>query len=151
MYIISYFLVCFKGYGNVSVRNVAITPNGTFDEACGYAEAVDMGPPAIGEFTVYFPYGGSGDYWILDTDYENFASIYSCMDDTIWGKIEQAWILVRDPANVTSEVMMKAFNAYTSQNLTVTDFLEVSHENCTYENPTGALPCTGGNWGPPPQ
>ena len=136
-------MVCFKGYGNVSVRNVAITPNGTFDEICGYAEAEAAD---LGEYIVHFPYSG-GYYWILDTDYDNFASVYTCDDDMYWGKIEQAWILVRDPANVTSEIMIQALNAYTSQNLTTTDFLPVYHEDCTYEDPNGAAPCTAGNWG----
>merc|ERR1712037_767896 len=60
--------------------------------------------------------------------------------------IELAWILVRDPTNVTDDVMAQAFAAYTDQGLDTVGFMPVSQENCTYENPTGAAECTGGNW-----
>ena len=47
---------------------------------------------APGDLIVYF-YGNPGDYWILDTDYESFSSVYSCNDDT---RIEHASILTRE-------------------------------------------------------
>ena len=134
-------------YGQVSVRNVAVNPAGSFDEICGYAEVPD--PSFPGELKVHFPYSPAGDYWLLDTDYENFASVYACTD--IFGllKIEFAWVLVRDPTNVTSEVMNNALDAFKNQNLSTDAFLPVSHPHpgCTYEDPSGAEPCTGGDWG----
>ena len=91
-----------------------------------------------------------GDYLILDTDYINFASIYTCesFEIPVLGMvtIELAWILVRDPTNVTDDVMAQAFAAYTDQGLDTVGFMPVSQENCTYENPTGAAECTSGNW-----
>ena len=90
-----------------------------------------------------------GDYLILDTDYI-FASVYSCASFEIPGlgmvTNEQAWILVRDPTNVTDDIMNQALAAYTDQGLDTMGFMPVSQENCTYENPTGAAECTGGNW-----
>merc|ERR1712142_647697 len=40
-------------YGKVSVRNVAVTPAGAFDEICGYADVPNPSYP--GELLVHFP------------------------------------------------------------------------------------------------
>ena len=86
------------------------------------------------------------DYLILDTDYINFASVYSCTSFEFLGSgmvtNEQAWVLVRDPTNVTNDIMTQALAAYTDQGLDTMGFMPVSQENCTYENPTGAAECT---------
>merc|ERR1711973_450836 len=113
-------------YGKVSVRNVDFNP---------------------AELLVHFPFAPASDYWILETDYDNFASVYTCVDFFGIIKAEFAWVLVRDPNNVTYEIMNQALNAYKSQGLSTEAFLPVSHEGCTYENPSGADPCTGGGWG----
>ena len=143
-------MFCFLAAENdtTSVRNVAITPDGLFDEICGYAT---QPIPGVGELIVMFPPPAPpGEYLILDTDYINFASVYSCSSFEIPGlgmvTNEQAWILVRDPTNVTDDIMAQAFAAYTDQGLDTMGFMPVSQENCTYENPTGAAECTGGNW-----
>ena len=143
-------MFCFTATENdtTSVRNVAITPEGLFDEICGYAT---QPIPGAGEFIVMFPPPAPpGDYLILDTDYINFASVYSCASFEIpvlgMVTIEQTWILVRDPTNVTDDIMAQAFAAYTDQGLDTVGFMPVSQENCNYENPTGAAECTGGNW-----
>merc|ERR1719220_345430 len=87
----------------------------------------------------------AADYWVLDTDYDNFASVYACVDVLGIIHIEFAWVLVRDPQNVTYELMEQALNAYKTQGLSVDNFLPVSHENCgDYENPSGAEVCSGG-------
>jgi len=132
-------------YGKISVRNVAINPAGSFDEICGYAEVPNPAYP--GELLVHFPFSPPGDYWLLDTDYENFASVYACTDVLGLLKIEFAWILVRDPYAVSFDTMNSALSAFKAQNLTTANFLPVSNEGCTFENPSGGDPCTGGNWG----
>ena len=44
------------------------------------------------------PLGLGWPYWILDTDYENYASVYSCATFGIAGlKYEYAWLFTRDP------------------------------------------------------
>merc|ERR1712213_48082 len=135
-----------KDDGTVGVLNRAIKPDGeTYTEICGYADVPDPSKP--GELLVHFPFSPAGDYWLLDTDYENFASVYACTDVLGIIKIEFAWILVRDPNNVSYEVMNQALDAYKSQNLNTENFLPVSQQGCTYENPSGADPCTGGGWG----
>jgi len=137
----------------VTVRNVGFLPDGSFDEICGYAT---QPIPDVGQLFVNFPMKPPGEYLILDTDYINFASVYNCASFTIPGvgmvTSEMAWILVRDPTNVTDATMTQALAAFTDQGLDTDGFMPLSQENCTYENPTGAAECTGGNWngnGPP--
>ena len=44
------------------------------------------------------PLGLGWPYWILDTDYESYASVYSCASFGITGlKYEYAWLFTRDP------------------------------------------------------
>merc|ERR1712086_1032133 len=65
-------------YGKISVRNVALDPSGDWAEICGFAEVPNPSYP--GELLVHFPFSPPGDYWLLDTDYDNFASVYACTD-----------------------------------------------------------------------
>ena len=44
------------------------------------------------------PFGLGWPYWILDTDYESYASVYSCASFGLTGlKYEYAWLFTRDP------------------------------------------------------
>ena len=80
---------------------------------------------------------------ILGTDYDNYASIYSCHNLLGFWKVEYAWVLARNPTNFTQEIMDTALNAFHSQNLLDTNnFVSFSQEGCTYENPSGAEPCS---------
>ena len=51
---------------------------------------------------VYF-YGNPGDYWILDTDFTSFSSVYSCSTVAGIARYELAFVLTRDrfPSNAT--------------------------------------------------
>ena len=43
------------------------------------------------------PLGLGWPYWILDTDYESYTSVYSCASFGLTGlKYEYAWLLTRD-------------------------------------------------------
>merc|ERR1711973_783209 len=140
---------------NITVRNVAINPQNKFDEICGYAlhPSGFIPDPTLhnGFLIVTFPPPAQpGDYHLLDTDYDNFASVWSCATFTIPGvgqMIEKnAWILVRDPANVTPDIMHRAYVAFTKEGLDISEFKDVSQEGCTYQDPEGGAPCSGGAW-----
>lgn len=80
---------------SVYVRNEGIYKNGQeYKDICGYAESTDSNNP--GALKLHFPGTPEGDYWVLDTDYENFSAVYSC--GTILGlvKLEYAFLLTRD-------------------------------------------------------
>merc|ERR1711997_650010 len=121
-----------KDDGTVSVRNVAVKPDGeTFTQICGYAEQTDPNEP--GSLLVHF--GGfypAGDYWVPDTDYDNYASVYACQSILGLFKFEYAWILVRDPNNVSDETRNKALEAFTRNNIDTSAFEEWKQDGCTY-------------------
>ena len=51
-----------------------------FIQVCGYATTTDVG----GVLKVYFPFSPvPGDYQVLDTDYENYACVWSCVSDLV--------------------------------------------------------------------
>ena len=76
--------------GTVAVRNsqynpktdqVEVTPaTATFDGARGSVK--------------FFEYAPAGDYEVLDTDYTNYAIVYSCSNFYL-GKAEYIWVLTR--------------------------------------------------------
>ena len=96
-------------------------------------------------------------YWILDTDYETFAAVYACREDSDGSVIrENSWILTRDnrPSEEVVSVLRKrclgnpreknpwflqlvaANEAFTSRGLSVDDFADYPHPDiCTYTSP----------------
>jgi apolipoprotein D and lipocalin family protein len=79
-----------------------VFPDGDFNEICGYAVSKD--PNNLGQLALQFPGTPEGDYWVLDTDYENYSAVYSC--GTLFGlvKLEYAFVLTRD-ANPSEEIV----------------------------------------------
>jgi len=53
----------------------------------------------------------AGDYWVIDTDYDTFASVYSCANAGPI-KIEIAYILTREknPSEETVQLALDAFD-----------------------------------------
>ena len=121
---------------------MALDPSGNWAEICGFGEVLN--PTYPGELTIHFPFSPPGDYWVLDTDYDNFASVYACTDVLGITKIEFAWILVRDVDSISYDSINRALNAFKTQNLSTEYFQPVAQVGCTYENPSGADPCTPG-------
>ena len=80
-----------RGENPIEILIHNIFPSGI----CGIALQED--PEHPGELCVYFETGmpGCGTYWILDTDYKSFASVYSCQD-ILLGRSVFAWVLTRD-------------------------------------------------------
>ena len=82
---------CTQGVNNISFYNTDIGPDGAFDEICGWAQPVDPANPT-GELEVHF--SGASEAkpdWVLDTDYDNFASGYQCQN----GNVGSAYIRTR--------------------------------------------------------
>ena len=55
---------------------------------------------------------------------------------------ENAWILARNPTNLSTEALNQALAAYTNQGMDIEGFVPIKQDNCSYENPSGAEPCT---------
>jgi apolipoprotein D and lipocalin family protein len=77
----------------VNSCNIGV-PQGNFTQIVG--EAVQRNITEPGKLMVTFGSGFYSPYWVMETDYSNFALIYSC--SVVNGrKLESAWILSRKP------------------------------------------------------
>ena len=110
---------------------------------------------APGELIVYF-YGSPGDYWVLDTDFDSFSSVYSCTEGLFDGvvKYEFAFILTREKYPLDETVrkslnlsklglsnlrisfqLEKAFDAYTRNNITLDWYPIPQYDDCINDPP----------------
>ncbi|KAK2714413.1 apolipoprotein D-like isoform X2 [Artemia franciscana] len=118
--------------GVVSVYNVATRPSGEFTSISGSASAPNASAP--GTLVVEFPGQPNGNYWVLDTDYTNWAAVYSC--DSILGlTVQFGWILARENA-VTEDVYNRAMTNFAQYGIDTTLFQKFYHgEDCVYDAP----------------
>ena len=94
------------GDGTVSVHNVVTKEGKSPNEICGYATIPDIDNEP-GRLAVYFPdVPVAGDYRILDTDYENWAAVYSCSNFDIFGLFRYTYLLTRSQSRNESAVSM---------------------------------------------
>jgi lipocalin len=71
------------------------TPQGKLSRSIGEAVQRDVTDP--GKLSVTFGLGIYSPYWVMETDYSNFASIYAC-NEILGYKFESAWIISRRPS-----------------------------------------------------
>ena len=114
----------------VYARNVGIEGSiNDWTQICGFA--YQPNPEADpGKLIVQFPQGKPGDYWILGTDYENFACVFSCFETPTFTSL-QAWIITRVP-NPTIETVLKGLDIFIANGVDVADFVYFPHDNCDY-------------------
>jgi apolipoprotein D and lipocalin family protein len=76
--------------GTVSVKNTQYNPSSGQVEVATATATFDGAKGSV----KFFEYAPAGDYEVLDTDYENFAIVYSCSSYYL-AKAEYIWILTR--------------------------------------------------------
>ncbi|XP_057376531.1 apolipoprotein D-like [Daphnia carinata] len=115
--------------GVVSVTNTAVLADGTLTNITGSATAISPDQP--GHLIVSFPGRPDGDYLVLDTDYTNYASVYSC-DVAGAFVLEYAWLLGREQT-MTQEIMDVALSKFTQFGVDVSEFQPTTQgETCVY-------------------
>ncbi|XP_059483132.1 apolipoprotein D-like [Neocloeon triangulifer] len=67
-------------------------------------------------------------YWIMDTDYDNYAVVWSCTNFGIFSA-RNAWILTRSP-NASLEVMQNAYNVIDRNHISRAYFIRTDQKNC---------------------
>ncbi|XP_011307801.1 apolipoprotein D [Fopius arisanus] len=93
----------------------------------GSARIVDPKDP--GKLAVKFPVSPfEGSYWILDTDYDSYAAVWSCQSLLV-ANTQFAWILTREQ-NPPQDVIEKAKDAFKKNSISVDLFLKTNQENC---------------------
>jgi len=79
-------------------------------------------------FSVSFGEGPRSPYWVLSTDYETYAAVYSCTDlgNT---QTEFAWILSRK-RTLNAEAVTKLMNLFESFGIDTSHFEKTPQEGC---------------------
>uniref|UniRef100_F6XM13 Apolipoprotein D n=1 Tax=Equus caballus TaxID=9796 RepID=F6XM13_HORSE len=85
-----------KENGNVKVINKELRSDGTVNQIEGEATQSNLTEPAkLG--VKFFWLMPSAPYWVLATDYENYALVYSCTTIIWLFHLDHVWILGRNP------------------------------------------------------
>ncbi|KAG5215890.1 hypothetical protein JEQ12_001466 [Ovis aries] len=85
-----------KENGNVKVINKELRADGTVNQIEGEATQENITEPAkLG--VKFFWFMPSAPYWVLATDYENYALVYSCTTIIWLFHMDHVWILGRNP------------------------------------------------------
>ncbi|PNI24132.1 APOD isoform 3, partial [Pan troglodytes] len=114
--------------GKIKVLNQELRADGTVNQIEGEATPVNLTEPAKLEvkFSWFMP---SAPYWILATDYENYALVYSCTSIIQLFHVDFAWILARNP-NLPPETVDSLKNILTSNNIDVKKMTVTDQVNC---------------------
>ncbi|OQV19625.1 putative Apolipoprotein D [Hypsibius exemplaris] len=119
---------------HVEVVNTATANNGSIISIKGVAYVPDPAAPA--KFLVLFPRSSIPiPYWVLDTDYTNYAVVYSCINPQGNATIAQefAWVLSRQPM-LQEQFMEAARGAIQRNNVDpvegVSRFMDTVQANC---------------------
>ncbi|XP_031220532.1 apolipoprotein D isoform X2 [Mastomys coucha] len=110
---------------NVKVLNTELSPDGTINQVKGEAKQRDVSEPAKLELQ-YFVLGSP--YWILATDYENYALVYSCIGLGIF-HLDYVWILGRSPY-LPPETITYLKDILTSNGINIKGMIPVDQANC---------------------
>lgn len=68
------------------------------------------------------------NYWVLDTDYDNYAIVWSCAEFYL-KHYQLIWIFSRE-RTLRPEIRMKAYNAITQLGFDLKDLIVMEHLNC---------------------
>ncbi|MEJ1283272.1 apolipoprotein D [Cricetulus griseus] len=82
------------GNGDIKVLNNEIGPDGTENQVVRKAISNNLLEPAKMKVKL-FEFIPSSPYWILSTDYENYALVYSCTSVVRLFHVDYVWILGR--------------------------------------------------------
>jgi len=120
--------------GSVHVDNSGMR-QGEVSRAVGEAIVREQSEPAklAVRFSEYAPYG---PYWVVDTDYESYAFIWSCTDYLFGlGHTEFAWLLGREK-HLEHEVVSRILENARSMGVSVQELIDTD-QSCTQN---GAFP-----------
>uniref|UniRef100_A0A3P9K5L3 Apolipoprotein D n=1 Tax=Oryzias latipes TaxID=8090 RepID=A0A3P9K5L3_ORYLA len=118
--------------GVVGVLNRELLNNGTINALTGTAKPSPTEPAKL--MVTFFENSPPSPYWVLSTDYNNFALVYSCTDLELI-HTDFVWILSRTPT-LPQETLEKLQNILTSIGVTV-DKLLATNQDLKYCTPMG--------------
>ncbi|XP_044746730.1 apolipoprotein D-like [Coccinella septempunctata] len=117
--------------GTVSVNNKQIDKT-TGKETTIVGNAKPASAKNEGKFLVNFPGKGfqtDAPYWVLETDYDNYSVVWSCVDIPPIVSAEFAWILTRE-RSPAQEIVDKAHAVFDRLNLSRKPLTKTDQTNC---------------------
>ncbi|XP_056290340.1 gamma-glutamyl hydrolase-like isoform X2 [Pseudoliparis swirei] len=119
--------------GTVRVLNAELLSNGKRNTIEGVARVKNSSQPAI--LDVSFFKGVPDDpYWVLSTDYQSYALVYSCTDYFLF-HVDFAWILSRTRA-LTEDAVSRLHDTLSSAGVKVSRLTASNQTGC---DPTGGV------------
>ncbi|XP_049631972.1 apolipoprotein D [Suncus etruscus] len=114
--------------GNIKVINQEMRPDGSMNQIEGEAtqsnitEAAKLGV----KFFWLMPWA---PYWVLSTDYENYALVYSCTTIVWLFHVDYVWILGRNPY-LPPETITYLKDILTANNIDIEKMTTTDQANC---------------------
>lgn len=113
--------------GVVGVHNRELLGNGTINEITGTARPDPNEPAKL--LVYFFENSPPAPYWVLSTDYDNYALVYSCTDLGVL-HADFVWILSRQPT-LPDETLEELYSILHSIGVSV-DKLLVTNQDADY-------------------
>ncbi|KAM7344100.1 apolipoprotein D-like [Cochliomyia hominivorax] len=113
----------------VNVKNSLVYENNNmYSDILGTASVVANGKLLV-KFTVSPVISVSSNYWILDTDYENYSVVYSCVPVTDELHSTIVWILTRE-ALPEPDIIEKALSVLKDNNISLNELKVTNQISC---------------------
>ncbi|CAJ1081661.1 apolipoprotein D-like isoform X3 [Xyrichtys novacula] len=103
--------------GTVKVRNAELLANGKISSIEGVAKVKNSSEPAILDVG-FFKGAPDAPYWVLSTDYQTYALVYSCSNYFGLFHIDFAWMLARTRV-LTEDVVSQLHDKLTAAGVNV--------------------------------
>ncbi|XP_004278821.1 apolipoprotein D [Orcinus orca] len=114
--------------GNIKVINKELRADGTVNQIEGEATQENITEPA--KLAVkFFWFMPSAPYWVLATDYENYALVYSCTTIIWLFHMDHVWILGRNPY-LPPETVTYLKDILTSNDIDIEKIAVTDQVNC---------------------
>ncbi|KAF7222212.1 apolipoprotein Da, duplicate 2 [Nothobranchius furzeri] len=110
--------------GVVGVLNRELLANGTISEINGIAKPSPIEPAKL--LVYFFEDAPPSPYWVLSTDYDSYALVYSCTDLGVI-HVDFTWILSRTPT-LPEETLQELHNILLSNKVQVNKLLSTNQD-----------------------
>nr|XP_057925146.1 apolipoprotein Da, duplicate 2 [Doryrhamphus excisus] len=114
-----------KSLGVVGVLNRELLADGRINAISGSATAKDPSEPAKLQVS-FFEDSPPGPYWVLATDYDNYALVYSCTNLAVV-HFDSVWILSRRPV-LAEETLEELHSTLTSIGVRVDKMIRTNQD-----------------------